>query len=100
MNILKWLSSFDAVKGIILAIVVIISSWYDLRAEVRDNKEQTQAVKQQLSDAIEVHKKEDDRERVNQIAKDLVQDQRAAEQRSEIRDALKDLKQEIRASKR
>ena len=100
MDILKWLTSFDAVKGVVLAIVVIISSWYDLRAEVRENRSATESVKKELSIAIEDHKSEDKREQINQVAKDLVQDTRASEQRQEIRDAIKDLKAEIRSSRR
>lgn len=34
----KWLTQFDVIKGVILCIAVIVSSWYDLKAEVKDVK--------------------------------------------------------------
>jgi hypothetical protein len=100
MNILKWFTSFDAVKAVILAIVVIVTSWYDLRAEVRENRQDTAAVKATLEAAVKAHEKDDEKEHAAQAIRDTSQDLRATEDRAALRDAIKDLKQEFRSSRR
>lgn len=98
--ILKWLTNFDVVKGAVLCIVVIVSSWYDLRAEVRENRQDTIAVKQALEAAVTNHEKDDINEHARQLTRDVYQDQRAAEDRAALKEAIKDLKQELRANRR
>lgn len=98
--ILKWFTNFDVIKGAILCIVVMVGSWYDLRAETRENRQATIAVKEALEVAVKNHEKEDDAEHARQLSRDLSQDQRAAEDRAALKEAIKDLKQEFRSNRR
>lgn len=98
--LLNWFKSFDAVKAVVLAIVVMVSSWYDLRAEVRDAKVTAVAARQELTQVIEDHKHEDEITFEASRARDAIQDARSAELRADLREALKDLKDEIRRLKR
>ena len=83
-----WLTQFDVIKGVVLAIAVVVSSWYDLRAEVRDIQVQHQNIMKQVE-----HTEQDRREHeLAQKERDLQQDQLNYEFRSEIRDMLKEIR--------
>ena len=46
MNALfKWLTNFDLVKACFLAIVAVVSSWYDLRSTVQDASKDVETIK-------------------------------------------------------
>jgi len=95
-----WVSSFDVVKAVILSIVVMVGSWYDLRAEVRG-----------IVKDLAVHEKQDEKTFLKQEVLDANQDQRTAAalaahearmavQTREIQDTLKDIQTELRSQRR
>lgn len=77
MGIINWIKDFNVTKAVILAILSIVGSWYDLRGDVSLLKQE----------AVIRWEKQDQ--------KDAEQDAYAREQREELRDAIKDLKRTI-----
>lgn len=85
----KWLTQFDIIKGIILGIAVIISSWYDLRAEVRENRGEATQLKIDMARIM-----------LDQEKKDAMQDAVSAERYRSLQEAIKQLHDDIRADRR
>lgn len=73
-----WFKSFDVAKAVLLAIVAILGSWYDLRGQV-DMVKQEANLKWQVQDKL-----------------DARQDKAMDDLKVEIKDGIKDLKQTMR----
>lgn len=73
-----WLRAFDVSKAVILAIVAILGSWYDLRSQVELVKQEA-TLKWQIQDKL-----------------DGKQDKQLDEVKAEVRDGFRELKQVIR----
>lgn len=56
---LDWLRNFDAIKAVVLAIVAIFTSWYDLKQEVMVSKSDTIQVKRDLEERLKAQDKVD-----------------------------------------
>lgn len=78
MNVGDWIKTFDVSKAVLLAIVAILGSWYDLRSQV-------ELVKQEANLKWQVQEKLDSR-----------QDQALSDVRTEVKDGFKELKQVVR----
>lgn len=73
-----WIATFDAAKAVLLAIVAVLASWYDLRGQV-------DLIKQESSFRWQAQEKIDNAQ--NASIKEI---------RDEVRDGFKDLKQVVR----
>lgn len=85
----KWVTQFDVVKGVILAIAVVVSSWYDLKAEVGKNGLIVQEIREDMA-----------RRWIQQNYLDSKQDETARMQREDMKQSLDDIKQELRMQRR
>jgi len=90
---LSWLSNFDALKAIFLAIVAVLGSWYDLKGTVEINRTVAEAEVVRLRENLAGYQN-------NQAIVDSYQTQSILELKGEIKDGFKDLKGELRASSR
>lgn len=85
----KWLTQFDVIKGVILAIAVMVSSWYDLKAEVRLANSSVQSVRTEVQQRWTA-----------QEHRDIQQDEQAKHYREDVKEALNDIKSELRQQRR
>ena len=77
MILINWLKQIDVTKAVVLAIISIIGSWYDVRGQVA-------LLKQEANIRWE-----------KQDKKDQEQDQTTRDMREEVREGLRDIKQTI-----
>lgn len=89
---LSWLSNFDSLKAIFLAIVAVLGSWYDLKGTVEVNRTVAKAEIEHLRSVQEAFKEKQD-------VIDTHQNQSIELLRQDIQDGFKDLKGELRASR-
>ena len=78
---MNWFTNFDIAKATIIAVLAILTSWYDLRGEVTTLK---QVVAQ---------------DRATQERTDMRQDVQVDELRADIRQGFSDLRSDLRAKK-
>lgn len=74
----EWLATFDMAKAVLLAIVAVLASWYDLRNQV-DLVKQESVLRWQAQEKV-----------------DNAQNAAIKEIRDEVRDGFKELKQVVR----
>jgi len=84
-HILGWIKNFDAIKAIMVAIVAILGSWYDLKTDVKLNQIETQRVKSELAVRVETTAK-----------LEMIQDQQLRDIKSDITAGFQDLRNELR----
>lgn len=77
-KISDWLGSFDIAKAVLLAIVAVVASWYDIRGQVELIR-QEQLLRWSAQEKI-----------------DAGQNQAIREIRDELKDGFKELKQVVR----
>lgn len=69
----EWVKNFDAIKAVVLAIVAIFTSWYDLKSEVKMNKVEAVQIKADLENRLRAQDKVDAEQsmRINQLHDDI-----------------------------
>ena len=83
---IEWLKNFDAIKAVVLAIVAIFTSWYDLKQEVQISKADTIQVKKDLDSRL-----------ASQDKVDSAQTQAIHDLHDEINRGFLDLRADIRS---
>jgi len=91
-----WIATLDLSKAVILSIVAVVASWYDLRSQVSTAVITQETTKQEILLRMDAIKQESALRWATQGNIDASQNNSIKDVRDEVKDGFKELKEVIR----
>ena len=88
-SVKAWLMNFDITKGVVVVIIAVLGTYYDLRSEVKINHQETVEMKRETVESNH-----------SQETRDHLQDKSIEDLHRDIQQGFSDLRSDVRALKR
>jgi hypothetical protein len=95
-KLVDWVATLDLSKAVILAIVAVVASWYDLRSQVGQAVVTQEATKQEILLRMDAIKQESALRWATQGSIDSTQNDTIKSVREDVKDGFRDLKAVVR----